>query len=257
MEKADYDRQLKELQTQLVMMQRWIKQRGMRVVVLFEGRDTSGKGGVIKAITDRVSPRVFRVVALPAPTEREKSQLYMQRYMNYMPAAGEVVLFDRSWYNRALVEPIMGFCTQEETERFLRVAPGFERYLVGSGITVIKYWLEVSSKEQKQRLNSRIDHPIKQWKLSGLDLASRERWYNYSRARDRMFAETDTDYCPWYILPSDSKYKARLNCIRHLLEIVPHEPIDYPDTELPKRDKSEAYDDTASLEGRRFVPTFY
>jgi len=255
--KKKYRDELKSLQEELAMLQRWVKQEGLRVVVVFEGRDTSGKGGVIKAITDKVSPRVFRVVALPAPSERERSQLYMQRYMKHMPAAGEVVLFDRSWYNRACVEPVMGFCTAEETERFLEVAPGFERYLVTSGITLIKYWLEVGSEEQQKRLESRIDRPAKQWKLSPIDMAARQRWYAYSRARDSMFAATDTEQCPWHIVPADNKYKARLNCIRHLLEVVQYEPVAFEPVELPERDTTEAYDDTASLAGRRFVPEIY
>ncbi len=239
------------------MLQRWVKHTGARIVVVFEGRDTAGKGGMIKQITAKVSPRIFRVVALPAPTEREMTQLYMQRYMQHMPAAGEVVLFDRSWYNRACVEPVMGFCTPEETDRFLRVAPRFEDYIVSSGILLIKYWLEVSSDVQKKRLTERIDEPVKQWKLSKIDLGARERWYAYSRARDRMFEHTDTETCPWHIVPSDNKRKARLNCIRHLLEVVPYEDIELPRVTLPARDKTDAYDDRASLMGRRFIPELY
>jgi len=255
--KSEFNDQMEIIQTRLVMLQRWVLHAGLRVVVVFEGRDTAGKGGMIKAITSKVSPRVFRVVALPAPTEREKTQLYMQRYMAHMPAAGEVVLFDRSWYNRACVEPVMGFCTEEDTERFLRVAPRFEDYLVSSGIILLKYWLEVSSDEQKKRLNSRIDEPVKQWKLSKIDLGARERWYAYSRARDKMFEHTDTESCPWHIVPSDDKRQGRLNCISHLLEVVHYEDIDIPPIVLPERDKTDAYDDQQSLAGRRFVPALF
>lgn len=257
MNNKDYSNQLKELQVELVMLQRWVTQTGARIVVVFEGRDTSGKGGLIKAITDKVSSRVFRVVALPKPTDREKTQLYIQRYIKHMPAAGEVILFDRSWYNRALVEPVMGFCTTEETDNFLESTPRFEKGLIKSGIHLFKYWLEVSSDEQKSRLNSRIDRPAKQWKLSDMDLMARRRWYDYSRARDRMFAATDTEFAPWHIVPSDDKQQGRLNCIRHMLEVIPYERIEYPKPELPKRAKSDAYDDTAALAGRRFVPELY
>ena len=257
MKNAEYTEYLRELQTGLVGLQEWVRHSGQRIVIVFEGRDTSGKGGLIKAIIDKVSPRIFRVVALPAPSEREKTQLYMQRYMQHMPAAGEIVLFDRSWYNRACVEPVMGFCSNEETERFLAVAPYFETYLVSSGILLLKYWLEVSSDVQKQRLKSRIDEPLKQWKLSPIDLAARERWYAYSRARDRMLAATDTEKCPWYVVPSDDKYKARLNCIRHILECIPHEAVAVTHPVIPERNKRDAYDDTATLTARRFVQQVY
>jgi polyphosphate kinase 2 len=257
MDRSTYHAELKELQRRLVQLQSWVVTTGERVVVLFEGRDTAGKGSLIQAITERVSPRVFRVVALPAPTERERSQLYMQRYMRHMPAAGEIVLFDRSWYNRAGVEPVMGYCTMEERDRFLQVAPGFERYLIDSGIRLIKYWLEVSSSEQKKRLNSRIAKPLKHWKLSPIDLESRRRWYAYSRARDLMFESTDTEDCPWHIVPSDNKFSARLNCINHLLELIPVESVSQAAVILPPRDKADAYDDTVSSERRRFITERY
>jgi polyphosphate kinase 2 len=253
MKKKEYNQQLHDLQVELVSLQAWVRHAGLRVVVVFEGRDTAGKGGLIKALTDKVSPRIFRVVALPAPTEREKTQLYMQRYMQHMPAAGEVVLFDRSWYNRACVEPVMGFCTPAQTERFLEVAPRFEDYMIDSGIVLLKYWLEVGSDKQKERLASRVNEPIKQWKLSSIDLAARERWYAYSRARDRMFAATDTELSPWYIVPADDKREARINCISHMLNSIPYEPIETPHVEIPARDKGDAYDDVASLAGRKFV----
>jgi polyphosphate kinase 2 len=257
MDRSTYNSELQQLQHRLVQLQSWVVASGQRVVVVFEGRDTAGKGGLIKAITERVSPRVFRVVALPAPTERERSQLYMQRYMAHMPAAGEIVLFDRSWYNRAVVEPVMGYCSLEERDRFLQVVPGFERYLVESGILLTKYWLEVGSSQQKKRLNSRIDKPHKQWKLSPVDIESRRLWYAYSRARDRMLERTDTDDCPWHIVPSDDKFTARLNCINHLLEVLPFEPVEQPAVTLLPRDKTDQYDDSQSLEGRRFITERY
>ena len=257
MKRSAYESELKQLQHRLVELQSWVVATGQRIVIVFEGRDTAGKGGLIQAITERVSPRVFRVVALPAPNERERSQLYMQRYMTHMPAAGEIVLFDRSWYNRAGVEPVMGFCTQAERDRFLQVVPGFERYLVDSDIRLLKYWLEVGSSEQKKRLMSRIDKPHKQWKLSPIDVDSRRLWYAYSRARDLMLEVTDTDECPWHIVPSDDKFSARLNCINHLLEVLPVEPVESPAVTLAPRDKTDAYDDSDSLEGRRFITERY
>ena len=214
----DYERELKKLHVELVKLQEWVKHKGLKVCVVFEGRDGAGKGGTIKAITERVSPRVFRVIALPAPTEREKSQMYMQRYLPHFPAAGEVVIFDRSWYNRAGVERVMGFCTEEQAKRFLQVAPLVEKAMVESGIILLKYWLEVSPEEQTRRLESRIDDGRKIWKLSPMDLKSYSRWYDYSRARDEMFAATDTSWAPWYVVRSDDKKRARLNIITHLLE---------------------------------------
>ena len=252
MDKSDYQSELRKLQVELARLQRWVRRSGARVVIVFEGRDTAGKGGMIKALTQRVSARVFRVVALPAPSDRERTQLYLQRYIPHMPAAGEVVLFDRSWYNRAGVEPVMGFCTPEESERFLSDVPIFERWLQRSGIILLKYWLEVGQEVQKKRLMSRIEDPVKRWKISGLDLEGRRRWYAYSRARDRMLERTDTDDSPWYIVPADDKHSARLNCISHLLDTIPYEPLEAEQIELPSRDTLDAYDDEGSIAGRRF-----
>jgi polyphosphate kinase 2 len=225
--------------------------------VLFEGRDGAGKGGTIKAISERVSPRVFRVVALPAPSDREKTQMYMQRYLNHFPAAGEVVIFDRSWYNRAGVERVMGFCNDHQYDRFLELCPTFESYIVSSGITLVKFWLEVSDKEQERRFKARIEDPIRTWKLSPMDLPSRSRWFDYSRARDKMLEATDTDTAPWNIVRSDDKKRARLNCISHLLTLIPHKKAPAEKVKLPKRSMKGAYDDHASLEGRRFIPEKY
>jgi polyphosphate kinase 2 len=239
--RKEYERELAKLQGELVAMQEWVKASGAKVCVVFEGRDTAGKGGTIKRITDRVSPRVFRVVALPTPTEREKSQMYAQRYITHFPSAGEVVIFDRSWYNRAGVEPVMGFCTPEQSERFLEQVPGVERAMVDSGIILLKYWLEVSAQEQTRRLESRIDDPRKVWKLSVMDLKSHGRWYDYSRARDTMFAATDTEWAPWYVAHTDDKKRGRLNVISHLLSQVPYEPLQPKDVTLPKRQKPGGY----------------
>jgi polyphosphate kinase 2 len=252
-----YEKELRKLQGELCQMQEWIKHKGLRVMIVFEGRDGAGKGGTIKAITERVSPRVFRVVALPAPSDREKSQMYMQRYMKHFPAAGEVVIFDRSWYNRGGVEPVMGFCTPEQHQEFLRVCPQVEKYVVNAGIHLIKLWLEVSDEEQKRRFEARITDPVRQWKLSPMDLPSRSKWYEYSRARDQMLAATDTKWAPWFILRSDDKKRARLNCIRHLLKLVPYKKVSRDKIKLPKRSTKGAYDDEASLKGRKFVPEKY
>jgi polyphosphate kinase len=222
-------------------MQEWVKASGAKVCIVFEGRDTAGKGGTIKRITERVSPRVFRVVALPAPTEREKSQMYIQRYLPHFPAAGEVVIFDRSWYNRAGVEPVMGFCTPQDTERFLQLAPAVEKAMTDDGIVLLKYWLEVSAGEQTRRLQSRINDPRKIWKLSDMDLKSYSRWYDYSRARDAMFAATDTAWGPWYIADTDDKKRGRLNIISHLLSQVPYKPLAPRDITLPKREHPRGY----------------
>jgi len=257
MNKKKYSDELRELQVGIARMQRWIKRSGMRVVVVFEGRDTAGKGGMIKAITARASARVFKVAALPAPNDRERTQLYLQRYIKELPAAGEVVLFDRSWYNRAGVEPVMGFCSEEETTRFLNDVPTFERWMISDGVVLLKYWLEVGEKEQKKRLLDRIEDPVKQWKLSDMDLAARERWYAYSRARDRMLDATDTAESPWHIVPSDDQRSARLNCLRHLLQHIPHEETKPPASVLPPRDMSNAYDDIASMQGRRVIPEHF
>ena len=235
MKTKDYLREKRRLDADLVAMQEWVKASGAKVCVAFEGRDTAGKGGTIKAITERVSPRVFRVVALPAPTEREKSQMYVQRYVPHFPAAGEVVIFDRSWYNRAGVERVMGFCTEEQADRFLEQVPAVEKAMVDSGIILVKYWLEVSDDEQTRRLESRIDDPRKVWKLSPMDLASYERWDDYGRARDVMIAATDTAWAPWYVAHTDDKKRARLNVITHLLSRVPYERLHRPKVELPGR----------------------
>lgn len=243
MKKKEYERELRQLHGELVALQEWVKATGAKVCVVFEGRDTAGKGGTIKAITERVSPRVFHVVALPAPTEREKSQMYIQRYIAHFPAAGEVVIFDRSWYNRAGVEPVMGFCTPELTHRFLEAAPGVEKAMVESGIILLKYWLEVSADEQTSRLQSRIDDPRKIWKLSDMDLLSYSRWYDYSRARDDMFRMTDTLWAPWYVAHSDDKKRARLNIITDLLSQVPYTPVKKRDVTLPKRQRKGNYVD--------------
>jgi polyphosphate kinase 2 len=236
-----YEQELRKLQTKLVHMQEWVRATGAKVVVVFEGRDAAGKGGVIHRIMERVSPRIFRHIALPAPTEREKSQLYAQRYMKEMPAAGEVVLFDRSWYNRALVEHVMSFCTNKQYSDFLRMCPGFESLLKNNGIIVIKYWFEVSEKEQHKRFLRRIDDPMRQWKLSPMDLESHRRWHDYSRARDAMFAATDTPNSPWYVVQTDDKQRARLNCISHLLSVVPWKKVKRDKVTLPPRQKSKGY----------------
>jgi polyphosphate kinase 2 len=241
MKRKEYERQMRVLHGELVAMQEWVKSSGARICIVFEGRDTAGKGGTIKRITERVSPRVFRVVALPAPTGRERSQMYIQRYLPHFPAAGEVVIFDRSWYNRAGVEPVMGFCTPQETRRFLDLAPGVEKAMADDGILLLKYWLEVSADEQTRRLNSRIHDPRKIWKLSDMDLKSYRRWYDYSRARDAMLAATDTDWAPWYIARTDDKRRGRLNIISHLLSQVPYQPLTHRDITLPKRQRPEGY----------------
>jgi polyphosphate kinase len=241
MKRKEYEAQMRLLHGELVAMQEWVKASGAKVCIVFEGRDTAGKGGTIKRITERVSPRVFRVIALPAPTEREKSQMYIQRYLPHFPAAGEVVIFDRSWYNRAGVEPVMGFCTPEETERFLGLVPGVEKAMVDDGILLLKYWLEVSPDEQTRRLKSRINDPRKIWKLSDMDLKSYSRWYDYSRARDAMFAATDTAWAPWYIARTDDKKRGRLNIISHLLSQVPYKPLEPRDITLPRRQRAGGY----------------
>jgi len=236
-----YEKELSKLHVELVKLQEWVKFKGLKVCVVFEGRDGAGKGGVIKALTERVSPRVFRVVALPSPTDREKTQMYAQRYMQHFPAAGEVVIFDRSWYNRAGVERVMGFCTEAQAKRFLEVVPLFEKMMAESGIILLKYWLEVSEEEQARRLESRIDDGRKIWKLSPMDLKSYNRWYDYSRARDEMFAATDTPWAPWFVTVSDDKKKARLNIISHLLGRVPYEETPHEKVKLPKRQKPGEY----------------
>jgi len=257
LKKKKFEKALTRLQGKLCILQDYVKEKGLRVIVIFEGRDAAGKGGTIKAITERVSPRVFRVIALPAPSDREKSQMYMQRYMQHFPAAGEIVIFDRSWYNRAGVERVMGFCSKEEYKRFLDVCPQLEKEIVDSGVLLIKFWLEVGNKEQERRFKARIEDPVRQWKLSPMDLPSREKWYEYSRARDAMLKATDTKIAPWYIVPSDDKKRARLNTIAHLLELIPHKKIKRKKVKLPDRSNNHAYDDDATLKRRRFVPQAY
>jgi polyphosphate kinase 2 len=253
----EYESEMKRLQGELVKLQYWVKEKGLRVVLVFEGRDAAGKGGVIKRITERVSPREFRVVALPAPSERQKSQLYIQRYLEHFPAAGEVVIFDRSWYNRAGVEHVMGFCSDDEYKDFMRDTPEFEEYIIERGVILIKYWFVVGMEEQGRRFQSRIHDPRKVWKLSPMDVESYTRWYEYSKARDKMLAATDTDHAPWYIVRSDDKKRARLNCITHFLSQFPYEELPRQKVNLGKRNMKGKYDDQASLEGRRFIPEKY
>lgn len=253
----EYTEELRKLQTELCVLQEWVKATGQRIIIVFEGRDAAGKGGCIRAITERVSPRVFRVVALPAPSDREKSQMYIQRYLPHFPAAGEVIVFDRSWYNRAGVEPVMGFCTKEQHKRFLEVCPEIEKHVVDNGILLIKYWLEVSNEEQKRRFEARIEDPLRQWKLSAMDLPSRERWYDYSKARDQMLDATDTDYAPWHILRSNDKKRARLNLISHLLSLIPYKPVERPKVKLPDRSMKQEYDDEATMVNRRWIAEKY
>ena len=238
-----YETELARLHGELVQLQQWVVHKGLKVCIVFEGRDGAGKGGTIKAITERVSPRIFRVVALPAPTEREQSQMYAQRYLPHLPAAGEIVIFDRSWYNRAGVERVMGFCTEEQAKRFLGVVPAFEKMVLESGIILLKYWLEVSPEEQTRRLTARIDDPRKVWKLSPMDLKSYDRWDDYTRARDEMFTATDTPWAPWYVVRSDDKKRARLNTITHLLRAIPHTELKQDKVVLPKRKIGKSYQD--------------
>jgi polyphosphate kinase 2 len=257
LKRKKYEKELRRLQGELCKLQDWVKYKGLRVIVVFEGRDAAGKGGTIRALTERVSPRVFRVIALPAPSDREKSQMYLQRYVQHFPAAGEIVIFDRSWYNRAGVEYVMGFASKEQHRRFLDLCPQFEKYIVDGGIQLIKVWLEVSDKEQKRRFEARIGDPVRQWKLSPMDLPSRERWFDYSRARDMMLKATDTKHAPWHILPSDDKKRARLNCIAHILDTIPYKKAPREKVKLPKRSMKGEYDDQATLKGRKFVPVRY
>lgn len=257
LKRKEYEKELRRLQAELCHLQAWVKEKGLRIMVVFEGRDGAGKGGTIRAITERVSPRVFRVVALPAPSDREKSQMYIQRYMAHFPAAGEIVIFDRSWYNRAGVEHVMGFCTKEQYKRFLELCPVFEKYIVNGGIMIIKYWLEVSNKEQARRFEARVQDPLRQWKLSPMDLPSRERWYDYSRARDRMLEATDTKHAPWHVVRSDNKKRARLNCITHLLSLIPYKKLPREKIKIPKRSNKGKYDDQATMSGRQFIPEVY
>jgi len=254
LKRKSYEKELRKLQSRLCDLQAWVKQEGLRIIIIFEGRDAAGKGGTIRALTERVSPRVFRIVALPAPSDREKSQMYIQRYIQQFPAAGEIVIFDRSWYNRAGVEYVMGFCTKKQHARFLELCPEIEQYIVDGGIQLIKIWLEVSDTEQKRRFEARLKDPLRQWKLSPMDLPSRSKWFEYSRARDQMLKATDTKRAPWYILRSDDKKRARLNCLHHILSLIPYKKVPREKIKLPKRSMKGAYDDRASLKGRKFIP---
>ncbi|HUI96232.1 MAG TPA: polyphosphate kinase 2 [Xanthobacteraceae bacterium] len=256
MKRKDYDKELRKLQVELCHLQEWVKHKGLRAMIIFEGRDAAGKGGTIKAITERVSPRVFRVVALPAPSDREKTQMFMQRYMAHFPAAGEIIIFDRSWYNRAGVEYVMGFCTPAEHERFLSLCPQMEKYIVEVGIILIKIWLEVGQEEQERRFAARIDDPLRQWKLSPMDVESYARWTDYSRARDMMLKASDSKHAPWHIVRSDDKRRGRLNVISHILDFIPYKKVPRDKVKLPKRGKGK-YDDQAGLKGRNFVPERY
>lgn len=255
MKRKEFEEELEKLQVELVKLQEWVKYTGAKICVVFEGRDTAGKGGVIKRITERVSPRVFRVIALTAPTEREKSQMYIQRYLPHLPAAGEVVLFDRSWYNRAGVERVMGFCTEQQVEDFLKWTPAVERAIISSGVILVKYWLEVSMDEQAKRFEERIKDYRKVWKLSPMDVQAQARWYDYSRARDAMFAATDTAESPWYVVPSDDQRRARLNCITHLLSLIPYAEVPREKVELPERQKPDGY--VQSNHPFKYVPAKY
>ena len=257
LKRKEYEKELRKLQTELCSLQDWVKATGERIVVIFEGRDAAGKGGTIRALTERVSPRTFRLVALPAPSDREKSQMYVQRYLAHFPAAGEIVIYDRSWYNRAGVEHVMGFCTEKQHKDFLEICPKFERHIVDSGIRLIKYWLEVGNKEQKRRFEARIDDRLRQWKLSNIDLPSRERWYDYSRARDMLLEATDTDFAPWYLVSSNDKKRARLNVLSHFLSLIPYEAPKRDKIKLPTRDNKNAYDDEKTIENRRWIERKY
>lgn len=257
MKRKEYEKKLRQLQRELCRLQDWVVHKGLRAIVVFEGRDAAGKGGTIKAIMERVNPRVFRLVALPAPSDREKTQLYAQRYMQHFPAAGEVVIFDRSWYNRAGVEYVMGFCSKDQYKTFVNLCPRFESHIVKAGIILIKFWLEVGQEEQQKRFEARIEDPMRQWKLSPMDLESFTRWYEFSRARDMMLEATDTEDAPWHIVRSDDKDRARLNCIAHLLSLVPYKDVRKEKIKLPKRSHKGEYDDQASLKGRNFVPEHY
>jgi polyphosphate kinase 2 len=257
LKRKKYEKELRKLQAELCYLQDWVKHKGLKIMVVFEGRDGAGKGGTIRAITERVSPRVFRLVALPAPSDREKTQLYIQRYIAHFPAAGEIVIWDRSYYNRLGVEHVMGFCNKEQYERALELGPKFEGVIVENGIILIKYWLEVSHEEQRRRFQARVEDPLRQWKLSPMDLPSLEKWYEYSRARDRMLDATDSKHAPWYIVRSDNKKAARLNCISHLLSVIPYKKIKRDKVKLPDRSNKHKYDDQATMKGRKFIPEKY
>ncbi len=253
LDRETYEKELRKLQEELYHLQDWVKTKGERIVIIFEGRDAAGKGGTIKALTERVSPRVFRVVALPAPSDRQKSEMYIQRYVEHLPAGGEIVIFDRSWYNRAGVEYVMGFCTPEQHERFLKLCPLVERFIVDGGIRLLKIWLEVGQKEQERRFQQRIEDPVRQWKLSPMDIESFRRWYDYSRARDIMLDNTDSAHAPWYVVDSNDKKRARLNIISHILTQIPYKRVEREKVKLPKRSDKRAYDDDAPMKRRRYV----
>jgi polyphosphate kinase len=257
MKRKEYEKELRKLQVQLSHLQAWVKQSGARAIIVFEGRDAAGKGGTIKAITERVSPRVFRVVALPAPSEREKSQMFIQRYIQHFPAAGEIIIFDRSWYNRAGVEYVMGFVDEHEHRRFLQLCPMMEKHIVETGIILIKVWLEVGQDEQEKRFMARIDDPLRQWKLSPMDVESYRRWYDYSKARDMMLDATDSPHAPWHVVRSDDKRRGRLNAIAHILKTIPYKKVPAAKVKLPKRSHKARYDDQAALKGRNFVTEQY
>ena len=257
MKRKAYEKELRKLQVELCHLQDWVKDKGARIIILFEGRDAAGKGGTIKAITERVSPRVFRVVALPAPSDRQKTQLFMQRYIERFPAASEIVMFDRSWYNRAGVESVMGFSSPEQTRHFLDLCPQVEKYIVDAGIILIKIWLEVGQDEQEKRFHARIDDSLRQWKLSPMDLESYRRWYDYSRARDMMLEKTDSKHAPWHIVRSDDKRRGRLNCIAHILRSIPYKKVPHAKVKLPKRSDKGKYDDQATLKERKLVREMY
>lgn len=256
MDSALYNKELAKLQMNLISLQEWVKSQGLKVVIIFEGRDASGKGGAIKRITEKLNPRVVKVVALGVPTEREKGQWYFQRYVPHLPAKGEIILFDRSWYNRAGVEKVMGFCTEEEHQEFLRSCPEFERMIIRSGIILLKYWFSVSDEEQEKRFRDRVSNPLKRWKFSPMDLQSRAKWLEYSKAKDEMFAHTDTKQSPWYVVNADNKKEARLNCIHHLLSKIPWEPIRYDDIDLPPLPSTESYV-RPPMDYQEFVPEVY
>ena len=257
MKRKVYEKELHKLQVELCRLQEWVKETGARIIILFEGRDAAGKGGTIKALTERVSPRVFRVAALPAPSDREKTEMFMQRYIRRFPAGGEVIIFDRSWYNRAGVEYVMGFCTEAEHQRFLDLCPQIEKDIVDVGIQLIKVWLEVGQDEQERRFKARIDDPLRQWKLSPMDIESFQRWYAYSRARDMMLKTTDSKQAPWHVVHSDDKRRARLNCISHILSLIPYKKTHHKKVKLPKRSNKGKYDDRATLNPTQLVPEKY
>jgi polyphosphate kinase len=257
MKRKTYEKELHKLQVELCHLQEWVKETGARIIIVFEGRDAAGKGGTIKALTERVSPRVFRTVALPAPSDRQKTQMFLQRYMEWFPAGGEIIIFDRSWYNRAGVEYVMGFCSEEDHRRFLELCPQIEKYITDAGIILLKIWLEVGMDEQERRFHARIDDPMRQWKLSPMDLESYRRWYSYSKARDLMLKATDSKHAPWHIVRSNDKRRARLNCIAHILRSIPFKKVKRAKVKLPARSDKGKYDDQATLKGRNFIPERY